>query len=101
MLRGWKQKGITKADLSVLPQGMNEPGDETLTTKALALELQLTFEEMSQLEYELTENSSNGVIYHYIVQFNESNDEELLAKIEGLSDKLCIQVSPYIFGNIL
>jgi hypothetical protein len=100
MLRGWKKKGITKADLSVLPQGLNEPGDKTGQTKALALALQLTFNEMNRLKYALTESESNGVVQHYVVQFDESNDKDLLTKIEGLHEQLWVQVAPHIFADL-
>ncbi|QOI95892.1 hypothetical protein [Aeromonas salmonicida] len=92
-LRGWKEKGIQKVDLSVLPKGLNLPGNETDRTKALALEFQLTFEEMGQLTYEIGVNESNdGLPYNYVVQFDEENNPEILSKISGLHENLWVNV---------
>ncbi|MFK5949330.1 MAG: hypothetical protein QM500_11255 [Methylococcales bacterium] len=99
ILRGWKNKGIDKVELSVLPQGVNLPDDDTQQIKILALELQLTFDEMSQLTYELDQNESeDGLIYNYIVQFDDSNDKEILAKIDGLTEHLWVNVNTSAFN---
>ncbi|MEE1672861.1 hypothetical protein [Agarivorans aestuarii] len=92
-LRNWKDKGIQKVDLSILPKGLNIPDDETATTKALAMEFQLTYDEMDSLTYEVESNSSDDdLIYNYIIQFDDSNDQSILAKIDGLSEHLWIDV---------
>jgi len=99
LLRGWKGKGIHKVDLSILPQGSSSPGDETQQIKSLALEFQLTFDEMSQLTYEIGQNESNDdFVYNHIVQFDDGNDEEILSKIDGLHEHLWINVDNSIFN---
>ena len=98
LLRGWKSKKIKSVELSILPQGINVPDDDTEQRKSLAQELGLTFNEISQLDYEISENSSNdGLVYNYIVQFDENCDKEILARIEGLDENLCINVSSSVF----
>ena len=94
LLRGWKSKRIKSVELSILPQGINLPDDDTEQRKSLAQELRLTFNEISQLDYDISENSSNdGLVYNYIVQFDENCDKEILARIEGLDNHLWINVS--------
>ncbi len=94
LLRGWKSKRIKSVELSILPQSINLPDDDTEQKKALAQELGLTFDEISQLDYDISENSSNdGLVYNYIVQFDENCDKEILERIEGLHDHLWINVS--------
>tara|TARA_R110001592_G_C13126886_1_gene746276 strand:+ start:870 stop:1469 length:600 start_codon:yes stop_codon:yes gene_type:complete len=99
LLRGWKGKGINKVDLSILPQSSSSPEDETQQIKALALEFQLTFNEMSHLSYEISQNESNdGLVYSHIVQFDDSNDKEILDKINGLDEHLWVNVDNSIFN---
>lgn len=99
ILRGWKNKGIHKVELSILPQGLNIPGDETEQVKLLALEFQLTFDEMSQLNYQIDTNESNdGMVYNHIVQFDDENDKEILSKIDDLHEHLWINVDSSIFN---
>ena len=94
LLRGWKSKKIKSVELSILPQGINLPDDDTEKRKSLAQELGLTFNEISQLDYDISEDSSDdGLIYSYIVQFDENCDKEILARIEGLDNHLGINVS--------
>ncbi|PCJ02014.1 MAG: hypothetical protein COB14_03115 [Alphaproteobacteria bacterium] len=96
-LRGWKSKGIKNAEFSILPKGLNLPDDDTEQRKVLALELGLTFDEISELEYEILENSSeDGLVYNLIVQFSGDNDKDILDKINGLSENLCINVDSSI-----
>ncbi|MEZ8297481.1 hypothetical protein AB6D11_27255 [Vibrio splendidus] len=92
-LRGWKTKGITSAEFTILPQGLNLPDDDTEQRKALALELGLTFDEVNELDYEISENSSNDdFVYCHIVQFSDNCDRDILDKIDGLDDNLWIYV---------
>jgi len=102
MLRDWKSKGITKVDLSILPVSLNIPGDETEQMKRLALEFDLTFDEMSALFYEVdTNESEDGMTYNYIIQFNDDCDKEILSKIDGLHDHLWINVDCSVLDIIL
>jgi len=99
-LRDWKKKNIKSAKLSILPRGLNLPGDDTEQMKSLAQELELTFDELSQLDYEIQENMSNdGQVYNYIIQFHDDCDEELLAKIDGLDEHLWINVPTYVLDE--
>jgi len=98
LLRGWKSKKIKSVDLSILPQGINSPDDDTEQRKSLAQELGLTYDEISQLDYDISENASNdGLVYNFIVQFDGSGDKEILGKIEGLDEQLWINVSTSTF----
>jgi hypothetical protein len=94
LLRGWKSKQIKSVYLSILPQGLNLPDDDTEQRKSLAQELGLTYGEVSQLDYDMSENASNdGLAYNFIVQFDENCDKQILGKIKGLHDHLWINVS--------
>jgi hypothetical protein len=94
LLRGWKSKQIKSVYLSILPQGLNLPDDDTEQRKSLAQELGLTYYEVSQLDYDVSGNASNdGLGYNFIVQFDENCDKQILAKIKGLHDHLWINVS--------
>lgn len=98
LLRGWKSKKIKSVELSILPQGINVPDDDTEQRKSLAQELGLTFNEVSQLDYDISEDSSNdGLVYNYIVQFDENCDKEILVRIEGLDENLWINISSSVF----
>ena len=82
-----------------MSQDSSSPGDETQQIKSLALDFQLTFDEMSQLSYEISQNESNdGLVYNHIVQFDDGNDEEILSKIDGLHVHLWINVNNSIFN---
>ena len=98
-LREWKNKGIKNAEFLILPKGLNLSDDDTEQRKALALELGLTFNEISKLNYEISENSSDdGLVYNLIVQFCDDNDREILDKINGLSENLWINVDSSILS---
>jgi len=98
LLRGWKSKKIKRVELSILPQGINLPDDDTEQRKSLAQELGLTFNEILQLDYDISENNSNdGLVYNHIVEFDKSCDKEILARIEGLDNNLSINASNSVF----
>ncbi|MDE1263841.1 hypothetical protein [Vibrio aestuarianus] len=66
----------------------------------LAEELGITDEELESLEWDTLENSSDdGLIYDFVLTFDESCPSEILEKIEGLSDDLTIRVSANAFDN--
>ncbi len=99
LLRGWKSKGIMKADLFILPSASAHTDDETERTKILALEFQLTYEEMEHLTYDIdTNESSDGQIYNYIIQFNEENDPKILSKIKDLHENNWINIGTEILN---
>ncbi|PJE57156.1 hypothetical protein [Marinomonas sp. BSi20584] len=93
LLRGWKSKGIKSAEFNILPQWSGLPEDDTEQIKALALSLNLTFEELSLLDYTIDENiSDEGILYNQIIQFSESCDKEILKLIDGLHENLWINI---------
>jgi len=67
----------------------------------LAEELGITNDDLELLEWETQENSSNdGLIYGFLLTFEENCPPEILEKIEGLSDDLIICVSPNAFDDL-
>ncbi|WP_411132479.1 hypothetical protein AAFX34_09860 [Vibrio vulnificus] len=66
----------------------------------LAEELGITDEDLESLEWDTLENSSDdGLIYDFVLAFDESCPPEILEKIEGLSDDLTIRVSANAFDS--
>ncbi|RDE61005.1 hypothetical protein [Aeromonas veronii] len=66
----------------------------------LAAELGITDEELGRLEWDVQENSSDdGLIYDFVLTFDENSPPEILEKIEGLSDDLTIRVSANAFDS--
>ncbi len=52
----------------------------------LAKVLGLTYDEISQTEYEVNTNESNdGLVYNLIVKFKDSSPKTILSKIKGLN----------------
>lgn len=63
----------------------------------LADALGISWEELISLDYEVTANISNdGLIYNYVVSFNQENDKELLEKISGLDNNLAVYLAPWV-----
>jgi hypothetical protein len=95
-LRGWKEKGIVKAEFSILPQTLfDKDGDDdgVRLNKAIALECQLTYEEVESIEFDIDEDSSDdGLVYGHVIQFSDSNDPEIMAKIKGLNGGLSLNI---------
>ncbi|MCX8800361.1 hypothetical protein NOL29_03340 [Vibrio parahaemolyticus] len=97
LLRNWKEKGIKKAEFSVLPLAVVYPdgGDDRVgLDKALSLQLNLTYEEMQSLEYEVhTNESDDGLVYgHYVEIDIDNSDPEVLAKAEIDDDNYSFEV---------
>ncbi|EPR5524685.1 TPA: hypothetical protein ACVU5U_003959 [Vibrio parahaemolyticus] len=97
LLRNWKEKGIKKAEFSVLPLAVVYPdGDDDRVglDKALSLQLNLTYEEMQSLEYEVhTNESDDGLVYgHYVEIDIDNSDPEVLAKAEIDDDNYSFEV---------
>ncbi|ENU93542.1 hypothetical protein F971_00800 [Acinetobacter vivianii] len=66
----------------------------------LAAELGITDEDLELLEWHILENTSDdGLIYSFVLTFDESCPPEILEKIEGLSDGLTIHVSANAFTS--
>lgn len=63
----------------------------------LAEALGISWEELLSLNYEVTANvSKDGMIYGYIVTFDQANDEDLLDKISGINSNLTVNLSPWV-----
>lgn len=66
----------------------------------LAAELGITDDDLGLLEWETLENSSDdGLIYDFVLTFDESCPPEILEKINGLDDDRTIRVSVNAFDN--
>lgn len=66
----------------------------------LAAELGITDDDLEMLEWETLENSSDdGLLYDYVLTFDESCPLEILEKINGLDDDRTIRVSVNAFDN--
>ncbi|MCS6121080.1 hypothetical protein G3444_19570 [Shewanella baltica] len=78
ILRNWKDKGIVSAELSVLPQGINEPGDNTELLIAVAGEVNWTLDEVEEyfVDCDLV-SSDDGHPYYYLATFSEDTPDEL------------------------
>jgi hypothetical protein len=64
--------------------------------RRLAQKLGITYDELLQLDHEIdTEESNDGMIYNYIVEFNEDASREILNKIEGLEDGKRVWLAPW------
>lgn len=67
----------------------------------LAKELGIAEEDLESLEWDVQENASDdGLIYDFVLTFDESCPPEILEKIEGLSDDLTIRVSANAFDSL-
>lgn len=84
ILRNWKDKGITSAELSVLPRGHNHPDDNTDLLIAIAGEVHWTLEEVEHyfVDYDLA--SSDDDHDYYLATFNDETPDEL-KQIAGLN----------------
>jgi hypothetical protein len=66
----------------------------------LASELGITDEELEFLSWEVQENSSDdGLVYSYFLTFYEDGPPGILAKIDGLSEELSVEVSANAFDE--
>ncbi|MEX3074100.1 hypothetical protein AB3Y13_20315 [Vibrio alginolyticus] len=97
LLRNWKEKGIQKAHFVVLPLAQFYPDgstDRVDIDKALSLQLNLTYEEMQLLEYEVHESESDdGLLYgHYIEVDLDSSDPEVLEMAGITADNYSFEV---------
>ena len=86
ILRNWKDKGIASAELSVLPQSLNHPDDNTDLFIAIAGEVHWTLEEVEQYFVEPLDSvcSDDGHPYYYLATFSEDTPVEL-KEIAGLN----------------
>lgn len=100
-LRGWKEKCIIKAEISILPSpNCIEEVGEIEQTKVLASYFNLKYDEMERLEFEIGTNESNdGLIYNYIIQFNDNCPQDILDMIPSLSSGNSIDVDVNAFDQ--
>ena len=84
-LRDWKDKGITSAELSVLPKALNSPDDDTGLQIAIAKEVRWTLEEVEQYFIECEEIcSDDGLPYYNLAKFSEETPSDL-KELAGLN----------------
>ncbi|MFU2510258.1 hypothetical protein [Pseudoalteromonas sp. ASV78] len=61
--------------------------------RAIAEELGITYEELSQLSYDIdTSESNEGLIYEHIITFSDDSPQEILDKITGLENGNAVRV---------
>jgi len=77
-----------------------EEMQEEYSNKQLASYIGITFEDLCELEWDIDTNESNdGLIYEYIIEFQEGCSEEILDKIEELEDGRIIRLPPWVFAD--
>ncbi len=75
--------------------------NETQFRKKLAKYLGLSYGTFSKLDYKLdTEESNDGLIYSYVLEFSENSTKKTLDKIKGLSFNRSIIIPAHIFDNL-
>ena len=71
-----------------------------MADRHLASELGITYEELSELEWDIdTNESKDGLVYGYIVTFTDSSPKKILDKIKGLEDGRVVRLSPSAFAG--
>jgi hypothetical protein len=64
----------------------------------LAGALGISWDELSQLNYEIAHNISNeGLLFGYFITFSSDSDPGILSKIAGINETLTISLSPWVF----
>jgi hypothetical protein len=100
-LRGWKKKGIVKAEISTLPDSQIEKDnfDETKAKfKDLAYEFGISYKEMSSLSYRIeTRGDKIKCPFNIRIIFDESCDQGILNKIEGLQENSWVTLDKSVF----
>lgn len=73
-----------------------EEQQELQGNQLLATAIGLSIDELDQLDYEISPNESNdGLIYEYVVSFDESCSKTILDKIDGLTSGKYVYLQPY------
>ncbi|MBA1236243.1 hypothetical protein G7Z98_17005 [Pseudomonas stutzeri] len=66
--------------------------------ETLANALGLSWDEVGQLDYEITQRISNeGLLYGYVVTFSGDSNPDVLAKIPGIDKYRSLTIAPWIF----
>ena len=75
-----------------------EERQEEFADKQLASFLGISLDDLYELEWNIdTDESKDGLIYHYIVEFHENSPKKILDKIEGLENGGPIFIPSHIF----
>lgn len=73
---------------------------QTKDDERLAKILGISYGELLELDHEIdTDESSDGLIYNYIVEFSDDAPKEILDKINGLEDRKRVWIAPWEFEN--
>lgn len=71
---------------------------EEVRQENLADALGISWDELTQLDYEITQNlSKEGLLYGYFITFSSNCNAEILSKIAGISETRTISLSPWVF----
>ncbi|EKO3819891.1 hypothetical protein NTH40_001409 [Vibrio harveyi] len=93
LLRNWKEKGIQKAEFFVLPPTIIYPdGDDDRVglDKALSTQLNLTYQEMQLLEYEVhPRESDDGMLYGHYIEVDVDNSDPKVLEMAGIIEDNC------------
>jgi hypothetical protein len=77
-----------------------EEKQQELADKNLALQLGISYDDLCQLEWEIdTNESSDGLIYEYLIIFHENSPKEILDKISQLEEGLLVRLLPSDFDE--
>ena len=68
--------------------------------KALADSLGISYDELTELEWSIeTDESDDGLIYNYRVEFSADSPKDILSKIESLEDGCRVYLQPWELDN--
>ena len=69
---------------------------EVESDKRIASALGISIDDLYKLDFEISSNESDdGLVYEYIIHFQDSSPKEILEKIEGLSSRNCVYLEPF------
>ena len=69
---------------------------EEESDKRIAAALGISIDDLNQLDFEISSNESDeGLVYEYIIHFQDSSPKEILEKIEGLSSRNYVYLEPF------
>ena len=92
-------KGYYGSAKDILFDIQQERGD-----KEIAKKLGITYDELIELDYEVEDGhtSNDGMIYYYILKFNQDSPKEIIEKIEGVTKGFNgyeLEVEPSFFND--
>src|SRR5882672_6601783 len=68
--------------------------------RSLAKKLGITYEELIQLNHTIdTEESKDGLVYNYIVSFDDDAPRHILDKVKGLDGNNTVWLAPWELGE--